>query len=65
MLRHRQLGCEAADPGLVLAWDRFSVRQERLLPGFTYLHPASQTDSSGTKCIQTSSRYAGQNGILL
>ena len=44
---------------------RFSVHQERFLPGFTYLHLATQTDSSGNKCIQTSSRYAGQNGILL
>ena len=64
-MRHRQLGGEAADPGQVLARDRFSVPQERFLPGFTYLHLATQTDSSGTKCIQTSSRYAGTRNITV
>ena len=63
----RQLGCEAAaaesGPGAG-ARDTFSVHQERLLPGgFTYLHLASQTDSSGTKCIQTSSRYGFEYNI--
>ena len=66
MLQQRQLGGEAADPGLVLARDRFSVHQERFLPGgLTYLHLATQTDSSRTKCIQTLSRYASINVILL
>ena len=59
-------GGEAADPGLVLARDRFSEHQERFLPGgLTYLHLATQTDSSSTKCIQTPSRYASINVILL
>ena len=59
-------GGEAADPGLVLARDRFSVHQGRFLPGgLTYLHLATQTDSSRTKCIQTPSRYASINVILL
>ena len=66
MLQQRQLGGEAADPGLVLARDRFSVHQQRFLPGgLTFLHLATQTDSSGTKCIQNSPRYVSINGILL
>ena len=66
LLQQRQLGGEAADPGLVLARDRFSVHQQRFLPGgLTFLHLATQTDSSSTKCIQTPSRYASINVILL
>ena len=65
MLQQRQLGGEASDPGLVLERDSFSVHQERFLPGGLTLHLATQTDSSSTKCIQTPSRYASINVILL